>query len=50
VDVLRVSLQPRSVQQDVLAALLHRALGRGRVVALKEALGTEERTHVIIIM
>ena len=38
VDVVGVPLQPGGVEEDVLAALLHGALGRGRLVALKEAL------------
>ena len=37
-DVVGVPLQPGGVEEDVLAALLHGALGRGGLVALKEAL------------
>lgn len=37
-DVVGVALQPGGVEEDVLAALLHRALGRRRRVAVEEAL------------
>lgn len=42
-DVFGIPLEPGSVQENVLAALLHGALGRGRVVSLEETL----RTHTI---
>lgn len=41
VDVVGVALQPRRVEQNVLAALLYRTLGCRCVVALKEALKTD---------
>ena len=37
-DVVGVAFEPRGIQENVLAALLYRALGRRRVVTLKEAL------------
>lgn len=40
-DVVGVALQPGGVEQDVLAALLHRALGRRRRVAVEETLRAE---------
>lgn len=42
-DVVGVALQPGRVEEDVLAALLHRALGRRRRMTFKETLRREER-------
>lgn len=41
IDVFGIPLEPGGVQENVLAALLHGALGRGRVVSFEETL----RTH-----
>ncbi len=42
VDVVCVSLEPGGVQENVLAALLYRALGRWRVMTFKETLKAEK--------
>lgn len=47
VDVVGVALEPRRVQENVLAALLYCALGRRRVVALKETLKRTDLPFVI---
>lgn len=43
VDVVGVALEPGGVEQDVLAALQHRALHRRRRVTLEETLRGERR-------
>lgn len=44
VDVVCVSLEPGSIEEDVLTALLHRALRSRRRVTLKETLHEREKT------